>query len=1007
MFLICPKCALELEFSNRPPRFCSNCGAPIDSQATLAYTHISTASDTPDVIGGYRLLKLIGSGGMGSVYEAQDANGRHVAMKLIRPEFLDSPEAVERFRREGRLASTVIHPRCVFVLAADEEKGRPYIVMELMPGRNLNDLVTAGGPLPVAEAVRHTLDVIEGLQEAHAGGMIHRDVKPSNCFLDADGRVKVGDFGLAKTLTGQEQLTRTGAFLGTFLYASPEQIRNDKVDHLTDIYSVCATLYFLLTGKAPFDDQDPAAALAKTVSDPLISMRRHRKDVPTTLDEVVLKGLARNRKQRWQSLEELRLALLPFVEGPHSLAEVAARAGAYAVDLVAFGPFAFLLHLTAAWFVTGPLRLLAPAVADWFGPLGTESSLTSLLLTVMAGTLYFGIPESIWGCTPGKWLLRLRVRDATGGDRPSLLRAMLRAAVFFLIVEGTVEAGTGVLHGLGVTNPRFATSTGMLIGVAGLGVMLPGSWLLGLGLIASTMRRANGYRGLHELVSGTRTIRLPSGRARFVMPAKQEWPTHTAPPAGLPGRLGTFRVVGVARSGPGEAVLYGADTSLERPVWLWLHGGDELPVKRREVARMTRPRWLAGGEHGGRRWEAFVASSGCLLADLMAGRKRLNWTDALTLLEQLTDELMASEQEETLPPTLSLEQVWVLPTGRVMLLDAAPRAPVAVGSPLGLLRQVAVLTLEGTSRPVEQGPVRAPVPAHARAVLNRLMSEEGFLSLSEVKRSLESVKDLPDEISWPGRAMQAGLCGLMCLPGLALMFLVGPALLALALLVTAVGRAQTSESHEALGEPEASRRWKELGRQQDTLLEGVLWIARPGMAKVAESTQQNAREQFRAMQQGEMPEDDVLVTDSDDLTDGAAPFAQEALGAWWWPVLGMLGFPLLWAAGSWLTRGGFSLWLVGIRLLDGQGQRAARWRCAWRTLLVWLPIGLLLTASLLIDLWRAAHGGDFDRPTIWSAWLSQACWWGALALLPLYAAIAVLRPNRGPHDRLAGTWPVP
>jgi hypothetical protein len=98
---------------------------------------------------------------------------------------------------------------------------------------------------------------------------------------------------------------------------------------------------------------------------------------------------------------------------------------------------------------------------------------------------------------------------------------------------------------------------------------------------------------------------------------------------------------------------------------------------------------------------------------------------------------------------------------------------------------------------------------------------------------------------------------------------------------------------------------------------------------------------------------------------------------------------------------------MGIRLLDSQGQRAARWRCAWRTLLVWLPIGLLLTASLLIDLWRAAHAGEFDRPTIWSAWVSQACWWLALALLPVYAAVAVLRPNRGPHDRLAGTWPVP
>ncbi|MGL4552704.1 MAG: RDD family protein, partial [Gemmataceae bacterium] len=131
------------------------------------------------------------------------------------------------------------------------------------------------------------------------------------------------------------------------------------------------------------------------------------------------------------------------------------------------------------------------------------------------------------------------------------------------------------------------------------------------------------------------------------------------------------------------------------------------------------------------------------------------------------------------------------------------------------------------------------------------------------------------------------------------------------------------------------------------------------------------------------------------------------LRSWGWVILGAAAWPLLWAAASAATRGGPSLWLVGIRLLDGQGRRAARWRCAWRTLLVWLPVALLLASSLLIDAWRAANGGHFDRPPIGSAWASQLCWWSALALLPAYAAIAVLRPNRGPHDRLAGTYPVP
>ena len=153
----------------------------------------------PERIAGYKIVRLLGRGGMGSVYEAEDSQfGRRVALKVIAAAHITSREAVERFRQEGRLASTIAHPRCVFVLAADEERGRPYIVMELMPGETLQTLIDQRGPLPVDEAIAKVLDVIDGLREAHLQGVIHRDVKPSNCFLEADGRVKIGDFGLSE-----------------------------------------------------------------------------------------------------------------------------------------------------------------------------------------------------------------------------------------------------------------------------------------------------------------------------------------------------------------------------------------------------------------------------------------------------------------------------------------------------------------------------------------------------------------------------------------------------------------------------------------------------------------------------------------------------------------------------------------------------------------------------------------------------------------------------------------
>ena len=148
---------------------------------------------------------IYGSGGMGKVYEAEEiSTGRRVALKLVSAEYAGAADAVERFRQEGRLASVIAHPRCVFVLAADEEAGRPYIVMELMPGRTLKDLVDERGPMAPHEAVARILDVIDGLAEAHRVGLIHRDVKPSNCFLDPEGRVKVGDFGLSKSLLGSD-----------------------------------------------------------------------------------------------------------------------------------------------------------------------------------------------------------------------------------------------------------------------------------------------------------------------------------------------------------------------------------------------------------------------------------------------------------------------------------------------------------------------------------------------------------------------------------------------------------------------------------------------------------------------------------------------------------------------------------------------------------------------------------------------------------------------------------
>jgi len=357
MYLVCTNCRERLEYQDSPPRFCSSCGhaVHVKSSATtiehspppnLAITPSEAETlppeapaskpreDFPETVGNYRLLRQLGTGGMGTVFEAaQISSGRHVALKLVSPEFASSRESVERFRQEGKLASKLSHPRCVFVLEADEDQGRPYIVMELMPGGTLNDLVHEKGPLPPEQAIRRILDVMDGLNEAHEIGLIHRDVKPSNCFLDAEGRVKIGDFGLSKSLLRDSHLTRTGTFLGTPLFAAPEQIKREGSAVQDDVYSVAATLYFLLTGQAPFQSGDVMATMARIVSDDPPSMRIIRPQLPKALDDVVLRGLARERKNRWRSLEQFRQALLRLLPAEVGVGGLGLRFGAFVIDV--------------------------------------------------------------------------------------------------------------------------------------------------------------------------------------------------------------------------------------------------------------------------------------------------------------------------------------------------------------------------------------------------------------------------------------------------------------------------------------------------------------------------------------------------------------------------------------------------------------------------------------------------------------------------------------------------
>ncbi len=1060
MRLDCPNCGTALEFSRVAPRFCSHCGSSLlgavqtlppsggtaeattipgrqeqDPDATHSYPPPRCLAGTyPDKVGRYRLMRMLGGGGMGTVFAAEETTtGRLVAVKLIRPEYTDSPDAVERFRREGRLASTLFHPRCVFVLAADEDDGQPYIVMELMPGHNLQDLVLTRGPLPVSEAVEKILDVIEGLQEAHRLGVVHRDVKPSNCFLDEEGRVKVGDFGLAKSLVGREQLTRSGSFLGTVLFASPEQIRNEPVDPRTDVYSVCATLYYLLTGRAPFQDDDPAAALARAVSDPPTSMRKYRPEIPRTLDEVVLRGLSRSLRTRWQSLEELRLALLPFLEATATLPDLGWRVTAFLLDLL----------------VLLPLQLGLMQLVQWLFPASQVNSwlVLSPLVGLVTGLLYFGLPEWYFGCSLGKFATRLRVRNVLTRDRPSLPRSLWRTFLFYLgidvaqiLVSMALLALGSTLGSLLITELDLSIALRVIGSVMLLAVLPFVSAAIGVGLLAVTMRRANGYRGVHELLSGTQVIRLPSERPRFRTSAKTGWPSEAHLPEGVPTQVSSYDVLAVARRTDDEMLLQGEDRALRRPVWLWLRrGGERLSATRRDLARDARPRWLADGEQDGWRWDAFVAAAGCTLADLVPKRRRLGWRDALSLLEQLAIELEEAEQDHSLPDRLSPEQIWVQPSGRVLLLDTPAQEPTWARTPMNLLRQTAAIALEGHARPSGEldRPIRAPIPWHASELMGRLLGASGarepFTSLNQVRQALSKGHEQPEEISRPARGMQVVLTTLGLLPGLICQFLLSPVLLLAGYTICVLGAANgefakkqvvdcldssepvnlvelqlSDEQQKQLNEIQASL--QALQRDREAVQASWSWFFRNAFERNEEFISRSYTESLIEELKQDPSADqglDAFLRDDDFLQGPSHLFVE-------WqkePTLPLVLFawPVIWAIWAFLTRGGLAPWLAGIALVGADGRPAARWRCAWRALVVWLPVALLLYAAMSLDLWRVseARSGWSSEEIRFVGWISWHLWWAAVVLLGVYVFIAMVWPNRGPHDRLSGVYPVP
>ncbi len=310
--------------------------------------------------GRYRIQRKLGAGGMADVYLAEDQElGRRIAIKILNGRHANDDQFIERFRREAKNAAALNHPNIVSIYDRGEAEETYYIAMEFLDGRTLKELIVSRGAAPVNVAIEYARQILSALRFAHRHGIVHRDIKPHNVMVDGEGRVKVTDFGIARA--GTSQMTEAGSIVGTAQYLSPEQARGGEVDPRSDLYSLGIVLYELLTGKTPFDGETPVEIAMKHLSTAPKPPSALRPDVPPELDMVVMRALAKNPDDRYQSADEM--------EGDLDRVARGARVSATTVDSatqVLRRPATAAAAATAATMIAPPPSAAAvpPAVVE-------------------------------------------------------------------------------------------------------------------------------------------------------------------------------------------------------------------------------------------------------------------------------------------------------------------------------------------------------------------------------------------------------------------------------------------------------------------------------------------------------------------------------------------------------------------------------------------------------------------------------------------------------------------
>jgi hypothetical protein len=951
-------------------------------------------------VGHYRIERLLGRGGMGEVYEAEHLeHGRRIALKVLSTQL---SEAIDRdqFLREGQLAAAVNHPHVVYIYGSEDIGGMSAIAMELLPGGTLKERVDNQGPLASIEAVDAILQVVSGLDAAYEAGVLHRDIKPSNCFVDADGTVKVGDFGLA---IPAEPLpfTTTTTIRATPQFASPEQLGGNKLDVTSEIYAVGATLYYLLTGRPPFDDRDLMALLSRIATAVPPSPCDVLPEIPKPLAGVVLQCLAKSPAHRPASYRVLASMLAPFGSTITTPAPLGMRFAAYVIDTF----FAIVLPMNILLATV----LLLPRPSSVFG--------AQSVLAALVAVSYFAITEGVWGASMGKALCGFRVVTVSeNSSAPGFPRALFRSLVFVVpawLASGLVLWMAGLVYSMQGRNAVAGTTVVFVVRTA----------------LFVTARRANGFAGIHEWASCTRTVVKSAIKMPGVLP-------HTVgtieAPAG-PIWVGPYRLV--EPSTPQTSGAVGYDDRLRRTVWVRFPGADAAPVAhvRRILRRPTRPRWLAGQRASALAWDAYEHVPGQPFTSLL--RRARSWVTVRGWLCDLAEEMQAGLRDGSLP-VLELNRVWIKDDGRACLLDwLAPndRAELAASSPPQqavnlpqaerFLYRVAVSALKGH--------VLADPGPHRRALEVRLpisvadclakLREQQFSTAGDMVAAVTAAARGPAEIARTKRAVHLSLCAV-------------PTMLTLVIgLLTVYHVSPRLESpHARVGSVKAGEAADRAGIQADDVIIAVDSEPMAFASQLRDSVATHPNQpialsilrhgqplMIRATPTRTAGHGQLGITLADETSSSSRGVTWRYL--WLQMMAGLMLAGTLGVLSALAGRGGVALRLMNIAFVTNDGALASGSRTRLRALLSWLPVVAASAAAFvgqppLLTLTPQAAPfltlGPFGLPIFFPNEPSflvvrLAIITVAIAVFGLAVIFALVRPERGLQDRLAGTWLVP